>query len=76
MESFTDCLRKGLPVQKLLHRAFWSIVAVAAICGFMELIASSAEKEHAFNEEIRANRCALMGENTPKDMEPYCENLN
>jgi hypothetical protein len=42
----------------------------------MELIASSAEKEHAFNEEIRANRCALMGENTPKDMEPYCENLN
>jgi hypothetical protein len=33
----------------------------------------ASERDHAFRQEIRAARCAEMGENMPKDMEKYCD---
>lgn len=53
-----------------------TVLALAIITiSFLWMVINAALKEQAFNDNIRASRCAEMGENMPQYMKSYCDKL-
>ncbi len=60
---------------KIVKFALASIVAVGMSVGFCSLLFDAMEREAAARDELRAERCAKWGEDTPEELQPYCDNL-
>lgn len=60
----------------ILARAIgWGILCAMVAVTIISLLMDGAEREQAHNEEIRAARCAKMGESIPRQMQHYCDGL-
>lgn len=55
----------------VLAAIFGAVLTLAVVwAGF-----NAAAREDQFRDDIRKERCARMGENIPKELEDYCNNL-
>jgi hypothetical protein len=48
------------------------VLSLAVLVGFVFLFLTALDKTAAYQDGIRADRCARMGENTPRALEGYC----
>lgn len=59
----------------LLKYALAMLASSALAVVFFYLGLTAIEREQRHYDEVRAERCAQMGEDIPEEMEPYCEGL-
>jgi hypothetical protein len=62
-------------MRKIIINLSWFGLGTAASLALVWAGMGAAIKEDEIRDEIRKERCASFGENTPKDYEGYCNNL-
>jgi hypothetical protein len=64
---------------KPMHWLQWIVLLLLSgllMIGMTNLLFNAMEKQQQFDENIRAGRCARMGENIPRQMQHYCDDLS